>query len=468
MLFRSIFFEKALIKYLFIDDKKREKIAPFLHEKYFNDKNNMNIVKYILEFETKYNKFPIIAEMKLFINDKNTYDALLEIMDLDLSQYTDEFLIEETEEFFKKQMISDINVEIVDTLNNKDLNSVIKAIDKLRESCSFSFNTAIGLDFLNDTEREFEFLHNRDNVIPTGIKTLDNLIEGGVHVKSLTLFIAPINHGKSLILSSLATNALLNNKKVLYITLEMSEDKISERILANIFDIEMEQLKHISKEKFCSKMESIKNSIKGNLFIKEYPPSSINANNLRNLIKELKIKRKFEPDIVFLDYLGLMWPIHINKNNNTYNDLKKISEEIRAIGVETALPWVSCGQVNRGGLSSSDLDLDDMADSIGPGMTADLIIASTQTEDLRSNGKFCWTIIKNRYGINKKRFYVDVNYLKMRIYEAEDVITKIENVGKPIPPSQIEKDKIEDKAVDDVINIINKDTKDKFKNIIIE
>lgn len=228
------------------------------------------------------------------------------------------------------------------------------------------------------------------------------------------------NLGKSLIKCSLSTNSLLQNKNVLYISLEMSEEKISERILANLFDINLSDLKMIDKNKFLINLQKYQAQLQSNFYVVAYPPKSVNANRIRTILKELQLKKKFVPDIIFVDYLGLMSPNASNKNANSYSEQKTISEELRAIAVEFGMPIVSAVQTNRGGFGNAELDLTDVADSVGTVATADIIFGVTQTQEMREAGRYTFLLLKNRYGENKKKRYIGVDYPKMRIYDIKD------------------------------------------------
>lgn len=264
------------------------------------------------------------------------------------------------------------------------------------------------------------------------------------------------NLGKSLIKCSLSTNSLLQNKNVLYISLEMSEEKISERVLANTFDIDLNDLKMLDKNKFMLKMEEMNNKTRGNFYVVAYPPKSVNANRIRNILKELKTKKKFEPDIIFVDYMGLMSPNASRKTDNSYSEQKTISEELRAVAVEYGLPVVSAVQTNRGGFGNAELDMTDIADSIGTVATADIIFGVTQTQEMREAGRYTFLLLKNRYGENKKKCYIGVNYPRMRIYDIEEDNKK---TSKDIN-SNI------DDADDIVATLMKQDKKNQKKKII--
>jgi replicative DNA helicase len=275
------------------------------------------------------------------------------------------------------------------------------------------------------------------------------------------------NLGKSLIMTSMAVDCVLRNKNVLYITCEMSEEKISERIMTNMFDICSDDLKLLTRSKFHEKFEKLQNQVKHKLLIKEYPPKAINTNHIRNLIKELQVRVKFNPEIIYIDYLGIMNPAFRNKGDNTYLEVKRISEEVRALAVELNLPIISAVQVGRQGFGDSEIDLTDISESIGTASTADIIIGVTQSDEMRKLGKYCWIILKNRYGLNKQKLNVNVDYYKMRVYEDPDTTVNgtAASITKDIPMSDKDKKQAVNETVADVKNFLNKDITTKLNNM---
>jgi len=576
-----LYFEKLLIHYIFRDETVREKVLPYLNVDVFDGEDTIDIVKVLVKYIEEYQNFPTKKNLKLMM-DSGTFSKLMEIINLeDVDEYDREFVLDQLEEFFRGKLALEAILDAKDGLDSGDEKKLTESPDKLREALSFTFDTNIGLNVVEDGERMFAALHDRDKVVSTGLKTLDQLIEGGFHEKSLSLVLAecvtedgmvsirvsknpnafiqvvefgkdgilyvppqksssireyincpisdilkyvdgydveitspdgyvPVTHyikkgekeiwnvrtdngnsfecsgkhvvdtnnglkfveslleddllltttgyskcsinktdkilpvvdirvehpnhrffyenvsvknsnlGKSLIKCALSTNSLLQNKNVLYVSLEMSEEKISERILANAFDIELNMLKMLDKNTFITKLSTMKEQTSGQLYVVAYPPKSINSNRLRNIVKELKTKKKFVPDIIFVDYMGLMSPNSSRKTDNSYSEQKTVSEELRAIAVEFGIPVVSAVQTNRGGFGNSELDMTDIADSIGTVATADVIFGVTQTQEMREAGRYTFLLLKNRYGENKKKCYIGVNYPKMRIYDVEE------------------------------------------------
>jgi replicative DNA helicase len=265
------------------------------------------------------------------------------------------------------------------------------------------------------------------------------MLGGGFYEKTLTVFLGMTSIGKSLIMASLATNCVMNNKNVLIVTLEMSEQKYAHRIIANAFDTNIYNLKDIPKEDYERRCKAIQNTFKSRLKIKQYSPKSVNANNLKYLLRELKLKKKFVPDILFIDYLEIMRANNSNKTDNTFSEIKKITEDIRGIGVEFDIPVISAVQTIRSAFGSPDLELKDVSQSIGVPQTADVVIGITQPDDFKRRGKYVWFLLKNRDGESGKKLIMDVDYGKMRVTEdtesnkeepQKDSMTIVQNILK--------------------------------------
>jgi replicative DNA helicase len=455
-----LFFEKILIKFLFHDIDVREKILPFLDPDIFDSFETKDVIKTINKFVESRSLFPTIPEIKLEIKNKETFDCLKECLDLDVSEYNRKYILDKIEDFFKRKMLLNELVDAASKLKEESVNSLSEFPDKIREKLSFSFDSEIGLDVFSEKGKEsfFEHLHQKDKIFSTNIPYVDKIIKGGFHEKTLNLFLASTGLGKSLILCSLAVNSILRNNKVLYLTLEMSENKINERIMANLMDVDINDMNKLSREQYDSKFDKISYRLKDKLIIKEYPAKSLNSNRIRNLLKELKIKKSFVPDIIYVDYLGLMVCNDVKAQGKSYELLKVISEELRSIGQEFGQPIISAVQTNRDGIGAAVIDLTDIADSIGITATADLIIGVTQTEEYKDAGKYCWIFLKNRYGINGLTVNINVDYQKMRISSDEDEEEKFNSKPK-------KSEKLIDKAAVDIIKNIKNEKKQKIVDV---
>ena len=294
----------------------------------------------------------------------------------------------------------------------------------LQDALSVSFDSDLGHDYLEDYEERFDFFHNPQLHIPFGIDILDNITKGGVIKKTLNCFMAPPNVGKSLVLCHFAAHHLSLGYNVLYITLEMAEEYIAQRIDANLFDVPLDMLESLPLDSFKKKIENIKKKTKGKLIIREYPTSCAGASHFRYLLDELKLKEDFIPDVVYIDYLNICVSSRLKYgvNTGTYNYVKSVTEELRGLAKEAEVPILTATQTNRDGAKNDDFDETHTSDSFGTIMTMDLILAIISTEELAAEKKFKIKQIKNRYA-NKndnKRFYVGVDYTKMKLYNIDN------------------------------------------------
>ena len=452
----DILLENIIMKFLYTDKKLRDKIIPYLRFSIFEEIENVELIKFIKKFMNKYNKFPSVKETRLKIRNVDVYKHLKRLIKMDTSEYSTEMIIDMTEEFIKQKCIMDVCYKVVEHVNNDDdIDTISFAPDEMREALAFSFDNTVGLDIFDEYSEDliYEQLHNKDIVVSTGLETLDSLIEDGFHEKTLTLFMAETNMGKSLIMGSLATNNIFTGKKVLYITCEMSEFKIGERVLQNAFSMSSKDLKRLPRDKFGKAFKEARERLQGKFIVKEYPTGVASVNHIRNLMKELKLKLNFEPDIIYIDYIGIMSATHRSKSDNTYTIQKRITEEVRGLAVELSIPIVSAIQTNRTGMGQDELDLTNASDSIGTAFTADIMIGVTQPDMLRAVNKYRWTLIKNRYGANKVGVNIKVDYDKMRLSD-DDVIID-------------EKDNDEDDTSKKSVEPIGKEKKHKKKSKII-
>lgn len=409
------FCENVIIKFIFTNVELRNRTLSYIVPEIFDDYNNIQIVKVVRIFHAEYDKFPSVNEMKLELPNEECYKKLIEILSINLDDFSQDYLLNECEVFIRQKLTKNHFVECSVLLADAKFDETNGYPDKIRESLNFSFDTKLGLDFLEDEQRIYDFLHDRDSVVPYNIAFLDNNTKGGAHEKSVTLFLAESNLGKTLIMSSLAANNIRANKKVLYITCEMAENKISERIIANLWDHDIGKLDEIDRGEFHKQYETMRKSIGGSLQIKEYAPRSITCNDIRTLLKEYEIKKNFKPDIIYLDYLELINPIYRTRADNSYTEGKRKIEEFRALAVEYAIPEISAIQTNRDGMGSAELDMTNTSDSIGYIFTADVVFGVTQPPDFLVQNRFAVSILKNRYGLNKQKGAMSVDKIKMRI-----------------------------------------------------
>lgn len=460
------FYEDLLIKFLYIKKSVREKIIPIISIELFERDQNREIIKHIINYIDKYNVFPKIQDSILVLNESPRNHLNETIMTINSDEYNNELLIDELEEFIREKMISNVCCNTMVSLSEDDgIKNSLNAPDKLREAYAFSFDQDIGLNLFESEDKLFNYLHEKKYIIPTNIQKLNEHIDGGIHNKSLVLFLAETNMGKSLVMSSLAVGNVLDNKNVLYISCELSENETGVRLLANLFETPMGDLKAIPKDKFYKRFKDLKDNFNNRIVIREFPPKSINANTIRTLLKKLELNN-FKPDIIYLDQIGNMNSIHRVRADNTYTEMGKVTMEVRGVAIEHDLPIISAIQTNRDGFGSSEIDLKNTGDSLGFVQTADVVVAITQSEEFRAMGKFIWSILKNRFGINKIKFTVNVNYEKMTVLNDEDTNVEFQSDSAKIPNTSEEKRKISIDAISLISDINNNDEDEEEQKIV--
>ena len=458
-----LFFEKVLIRYLLIDQDIRDKVWPYLDPEIFDNFECQKIVKELDEHNVKFHQFPTVKELKLRIDNPEVHKAVDDIVHLDISDYKKEFLLDQIEQFVQSKLAYHELSTAVEKLQEgkiKDLNSVS---DKLRTAVNFSFDTDIGFNLFSPdgAEKMYEFYHSEEVVLPTKIKSFDRLIGGGLHRSSTLVFLAQSNMGKTLLKCALAANLITQNYKVTFITLELTEQYIGDRIVKNVLDIEDEDIYLLTKEQFIKKYNKVCEKVHDLLVIKKYPSGTVNTNHLRNLLNELEIKKKFKTDVLIVDYLGILAAAGVNKNANS-NDKGIVKvQELNALAEERDIPIVSSAQANRSGYGSSVLDPTNIADSIGIFAEAYVVVSVTQTEEQRHLPVpiFLWRVLKNRFGINLTDTTVGVNYNKMRLINLDD-----DQEVNSEQTRQIEQEVEE--ASQEIFSSLSKTKKDRKKRVI--
>ena len=366
--------QHLILKNLIHNETYARNILPFIKEEYFSDTDKTkNIFKYISNFITQYNERPSIEALKLCISESNLNiddkNSLYETVELyrEREDTNLTWIVNETEKFCKDRAIENAIIDSVQILNDKQETRDKGIIPELlKDALAISFDPSVGHDFIEDVDERYDFYHKKEERIPFDIDVLNKITNGGIPKKTLNILAAGVNVGKTLVMCHFATSFVLQNKNVLYITMEMSEEKIAERIDANILDISLDTLKVIPKPQYLSMIEKIKKTVKGKLIIKEFPTAGASVTHFRRLLSELALKKKFVPDVIFIDYLNICASSRIKNNGqaNTYVLVKSIAEEVRGLGVEFNVPIVTATQLNRSGFSSSDNSLVDIAECV--------------------------------------------------------------------------------------------------------
>ena len=417
------------------------KVIPFLKSEYFGDMVDRTVFSIIDEYVKKYNSFPTKEALLIDLTDKSGLSqeeyatAKQAINDLKESEDRDvDWLVDKTEEFCKDKALYNAIMESIKLVDKKEDKISVGAIPKiLSDALAVSFDTSIGHDFLADSDDRFEFYHRRESKIPFDLEYFNDITDGGLPKKTLNVALAGTGVGKSLFMCHCAAHNLTNGHNVLYITMEMAEEKIAERVDANLMNVTLKDLKELPKESYDKKMARVRSAAKGKLIIKEYPTACAGSANFRHLLNELKIKKNFIPDIIYIDYLNICMSSRIKagSNVNSYTYVKAIAEELRGLAVEFNVPIITATQTTRGGYGNSDVELTDTSESFGLPATADFMFALISTENLEDLNQIMDKQLKNRYGdpSNNKRFVIGVDRAKMKLYDVEQSAQQLVDDG---------------------------------------
>lgn len=409
------------------------KVIPFLKSEYFHEKSERLIFENILEFFSKYNTVPskeavIISLEKLKTVSEQEFRDCNDIVDNFKSEeeVNQDWLVNETENFCKDKAIYNSIMDSIQIIDGKDKTRTKTAIPELlSKALSVSFDVHIGHDYTNDSAKRFEFYHQKERKIAFDIEYLNTITAGGTPSKTLNVVMAGTGVGKSLFLCHHAANCLVQNQNVLYITCEMAEERIAERIDANLLDVTMDDLKDMPLSSYMMKIDNVVKNISSRLIIKEYPTSSAGSTHFRALLDELQIKKGFKPDIIFIDYLNICASSRIRNNGavNSYTLIKAIAEELRALAVEKDIPIWTATQTNREGFSNTDVGLENTSESFGLPATTDFMIALISTEELEEANQIMVKQLKNRYNnaMSNRKFVVGLNRAKMKLFDVPTV-----------------------------------------------
>ena len=453
--------EITLLKNLIHNDDYARKVIPFIKLEYFEMRSEMILCQEIIDFIAKYNKCPTqeILDIEIQNRDDLTETEYKEIREinqtLDKVETNTEWLVDATEKWCRDRAIYLALMSSIKIADGQDNNKGRDAIPHiLSDALAVSFDNHVGHDYLEDYEARYESYHKKEEKIPFDLEFFDKITKGGVPNKTLNIALAGTGVGKSLFMCHFASSVLLQGKNVLYITLEMAEEKIAERIDANLLDVNIRDLTDLPRVIFENKVTKLAEKTQGQLIIKEYPTASAHAGHFKTLLNELTLKKSFKPDIIFIDYLNICASSRYSKlgNVNSYSYIKAIAEDLRGLAVEYNVPIISATQTTRSGFGSRDIDLTDTSESFGLPATADLMFALISTDELEGLNQIMVKQLKNRYNdptINK-RFVLGIDRAKMRLYDCE------QNIGGDLIDSGQQTDTIQEGA---------KQMKDKFAKL---
>ncbi len=422
--------EQTILRNLLTNEGYTRKVIPFIQKEYFEGVYQ-KLFEQVLSYTAKYNKLPTSEALQIEIDDKSNftdeqYRHVVEIMPrlFDEEPVDETWLYNRTEKWCQDRALFNSIMESIKIIDGKHQKLTKDSLpDLLTKALGVTFDTNVGHDYLENIDERYAFYHAQEEKIPFDIELLNKITKGGLSNKSLNIALAGTGVGKSLFMCHIAANSLIQGKNVLYITLEMSEERIAERIDANLLDLPIDQIEHMSQEMFSNAVNRLKTKTNGRLIVKEYPTGTGNSNHFRALLNELKLKKAFEPDIIMIDYLNICASsrIKMSSEGNSYGYIKAIAEELRGLAVEFDLPIVSATQTTRKGFSNSDPGLEDTSESFGLPATADLMFALVTNEELEEEGNIMIKQLKNRYNdpSTYKRFLVGIDRSKMRLMDAE-------------------------------------------------
>ena len=423
--------ERTTLSNLVSNENYCRKVLPFIKADYFDVKEERIVFEEIHNFVDKYSKVPTKISLEIEVESRKDlteieHSKIVEIIKtLDSTDVDFDWLVDTTEKFCKDKAIYNAVVEGISIIDGRDKKRAPDAIpDILRDALAVSFDNAVGHDYLADSDTRFDYYHRIEERVPFDLEFFNKITNGGLPNKTLNIALAGTGVGKSLFMCHMAASSLSEGKNVLYITLEMAEERIAERIDANLMNITMDDLHELPKKMFDDKIAKITKKTSGTLIVKEYPTASAHSAHFRGLIKELAIKKSFKPDIIFIDYLNICASSRFKgvQNANSYTIVKSIAEELRGLAVECNVPIMSATQTTRSGFASTDVDLTDTSESFGLPATADFMFALISNEELDKLNQIVVKQLKNRYNdptINK-RFVVGIDRSKMRLYDVDN------------------------------------------------
>lgn len=434
--------EQTILSGLLHNEDYMRRVVPFLTDDYFDDFSEKSVYKSIVSYISDYNGVPTKEALRISIEEKSNisddqYQSISQIITaLDYDEKTDiEWLVDKTEKFCQDKAIYNAVRESILVLDgqHKDLDKG-SIPELLSTALGVSFDQAIGHDFLEQPEDRFDFYHTKEDKIGFDLDLFNKITKGGLSRKSLSIALAGTGVGKTLFMTHCASANLMAGKNVLYITMEMAEEKISERIDANLMNTTMDSLQDMPKDVFMKRVQKVKDKTTGKLIVKEFPTASAGSAHFRHLLNELKLKKNFVPDMVYIDYLNICTSSRMKAgaNVNSYTIIKAIAEELRGLAVEFNVPILSATQTTRTGYSSSDLNLEDTSESFGLPATADFMFGLISTEELEGLGQLMVKQLKNRWGDTNylKRFIIGIDRSKMKLFDAEDSAQDLVNDGQ--------------------------------------
>ncbi len=438
-----------ILNHLLNNEDYCRRVVPYLRKEYFEGTHKV-VFDLITRFVSKHNKLPTAKVLQLELRKISAPEDVLNnsatlIKEIAIKSEVDtEYLVKESENWCRDRAVHNAIMDSISIIDGKDSERSEGSIPEiLSEALGVSFDQQIGHDYIDDSDDRFDFYTKKESRIPFDLDYLNKITKGGLPNKTLNIALAGTGVGKSLFMCHCAASVLQQGKNVLYITMEMAEERIAERIDANLMDLPIEQLQRIGKTAFDNKIQKIAQNSIGKLIIKEYPTGAAHTGHFRALLNELKLKKNFIPDMIYIDYLNICSSSRmrgLGGSINSYSYIKAIAEELRGLAVEFNVPIVSATQTTRSGFSNTDVGLEDTSESFGLPATADLMFALISTEELEDLGQLLVKQLKNRYNdpTKYKRFVVGVDRSRMKLYDVEES-AQADIMSDPIPDKPINK-----------------------------
>ena len=424
--------ETTILKNLLYNEEYTRKVLPFLSVNYFQEREDKILYEKIDEYINQYNALPTQEALAIELDKSPIKDEefqnslkLLESITNENDEANISWLLDSTEKFCQDKAIYNAVVESISILDEKGRNTRDKGSipDILSDALSVSFDPHVGHDYFLDADERYKFYHRIEEKIPWDLEFFNRITKGGLSNKTLNIALAGTGVGKSLFMCHVAASCLSQNYNVLYITLEMAEEKIAERVDANLLNISIDDLQKIPKDLYDKKIDKLKQTIKGKLIVKEYPTAAANVNHFRALLNELNLKKSFVPNIILIDYINICTSSRIKQgaNVNSYTYIKSIAEELRGLAVENAIPILSATQTTRSGFTNTDIGLEDTSESFGLPATADFMFAIISTEQMEELNQIMIKQLKNRYSdpTSNRKFVIGIDRSKMKLYDVE-------------------------------------------------
>jgi archaellum biogenesis ATPase FlaH len=425
--------EKTILKNLVHDEVYMRQVFPFLRPEYFNATDGI-VFRLIAEFIDNYNNCPSTEALDIAIQKKNLnetdFKASAELIrDLAKTEVNADWLLAETEKFCKDKAVYNAILKSIEIIDGRDKKHTTEALPSiLQEALAVGFDNSVGHDYLLDAAGRFDFYHRVEARIPFDLDFFNRITNGGMPNKTLNVVLAGTGVGKSLFMCHVAAATLAQHRNVLYITMEMAEERIAERIDANLMNLDMDQLHDLPKTMYDNRIDKIKDKTQGRLIIKEYPTAGAHCGHFKSLLNELSLKQSFHPDLIIVDYLNICTSSRIKQGAgvNSYTYIKAIAEEMRGLAVEHNVPILSATQTTRGGYANTDVDLTDTSESFGLPATVDFMFALISTEELEGLNQLMVKQLKNRYNdpTTNRKFMIGVDRAKMKLYDVEATAQK--------------------------------------------